>query len=94
VDLEHLRREDKFRDILRVHRDELPVAVQPLIQKVGLRDVVDPFGMALLDFVEKRIGEDNSRMKRAPFIPVPSNEDEWVERILDTTVGELLVALA
>ena len=94
VDLEHLRREDTFRDIFRVRRDELPVEVQPLLQKVGLHDVVDPFGMALLDFVEKRISEDRSRMKRAPFARAPSNEDEWLERILDTTVGELLVALA
>jgi hypothetical protein len=94
VEVEQLRRDDKLREILRVHRNELPADVQRLLPKIGLSDVVDPFAFALLDFVEKRIGEDPSRVKRAPFVPLPTSEDEWIDRILSMTVGELLGALA
>ena len=53
VPAKYLRSEDKFHEILRVHREELPPEVQPLMAKAGLADVIDPFAFALLDFVEK-----------------------------------------
>lgn len=94
VDAEHLRPNDRFREIFRVHRDELPQDIQPLMPKAGLNDVIDPFAFALLDFVEKRIGDDRSRLQRAAFVPSPKNENEWIDRILDMTFAEFLIALA
>ena len=93
VDAQYLRREDVLGEILRVHRNELPPDIQPLLARVGLQDVVDPFAFGLLDFVEKRIGEDQSRLKRDPFVPTPKTEDEWIARILSLTFGELFDAL-
>jgi hypothetical protein len=94
VDVEHLRAGDRLRNILRVHTDELPENVRPLVPRVGLGDVVDPFAFSLLDFVEKRIGKDRSRMQRPAFMPRPKNEEQWIERILDMTVADFLTALA
>jgi hypothetical protein len=89
----HLRAEDKFREILRVHREELLPEIQSLMAEAGLVDVIDPFAFALLDFVEKRVGEDPSRLQHFTFQPSPSNEGQWLERILELSVGELLRAL-
>ena len=94
IDIDYLRPDETLREALRVHRDELSDDVRDLFSVVGLQDVIDPFALALLDLVEERIREDPSRLQRAAFVPLPSDEDEWVERILGMTVSEFLKALA
>lgn len=94
VDPDHLRPDDRLGDILCVGRDELPVDVQPLFQKFGLRDHIIVRGTEILDHVERRAGVDQAILNREPFVPAPRNEDEWMERVMGMTVEELLVTLA
>ncbi len=94
VDRDHLRPDDRLGDILRVDGDELPVDVRPLLQKFGLRDHIIVRGTEILDYVERRAGADRGILNREPFAPAPRNEDEWMERIMDMTVEQLLVTLA
>jgi hypothetical protein len=94
IDSAHLRGDDKLRDILRVHRNELSFDAQLLMEKVGLKDVVDPFAFDLLHYVEKRIGRDSAFLRRPAFLPQPRNEGEWIERIMGMTVAELSAALS
>lgn len=94
VDVEHLRPSDTLRDLQRVCRDELPADIQPLMARIGLKDVFDPLAFDLLDIVEKRMGQDRSRLLRAPFVPAPKSEEEWIDRILDMTVADFLSALS
>lgn len=94
IDIDHLRPDETLRDALRVQRDELSSDVRDLFSEIGLENVIDPFAFSLLDLAEKRFREDPSRVQRAVFIPLPSNEDEWVDRLLDMTVSEFLNALA
>ena len=94
VDERQLRGADKFRDILRVHRSELPENIQDLFPSLGLTDHVDVFVLDLLHLLENRVGKKTSRLSSPAFIPVPTNEDEWVERILEMTIEEFTVALA
>lgn len=94
IDNAHLRYEDRLRDILRVHRNELPPDTQLLMEKLGLRDLADPFAIDLLHYVEKRIGRDSARLRRPAFLPQPRNEEEWIERVMGMTVADLTAALA
>ena len=94
VEAVHLRPDDRLRDILRVHRTDLPPDAQPLMERLGLRDIADPFAIDLLHYVENRIGRDSARLRRGPFTPQPQNEEEWIERIMGMTVAELSSALA
>jgi len=77
-----------------VDRGDLPEHIQPLVKEFGLTASVDPFGLDLLHFIEKRIGKDESKLGRLPFVPLPHNEDEWIERIMGMTLRQFLVALA
>ena len=94
VGVAYLRAGDRLRDILRIHRSELPANAQPLMEKLGLKDIADPFALDLLHYVEKRIGRDSTRLTRPAFRPPPRSEDEWIERIMDMTVAEFSSALA
>ena len=94
VDIAYLRAGDRLREILRIHRSELPADAQPLMEKLGLKDIADPFAIDLLHYVEKRIARDSTRLQRPAFRPQPNSEDEWIERIMDMTVAELSSALA
>lgn len=94
VGTEHLRDDDRLGDILRVQRSELPEDVRPLLEKFGLGDFVSVYGFEILDHVEDRTAKDRSIIARAPFVPLPRSEDEWMDRIMSMTVGELLTALA
>ncbi|GAC1418074.1 MAG: hypothetical protein NVSMB53_17110 [Gemmatimonadaceae bacterium] len=92
VEASCLRLDDRLQDALRVERHELPADHQRLMSKLGLRDVIQPFAIDLLDFVEQRIGNDHARLAR--FQPWPKNEDEWIDRILGMTIADLIDALA
>jgi hypothetical protein len=94
LDVGYLRPDETFRESLRVHRDELASEVRALLPKLGLRDVVDPFAFELLALAEKRFRESPARAAHAAFAPMPKNEDEWIERILDMRVADYLMALA
>ncbi|GAC1480171.1 MAG: hypothetical protein NVS1B4_25220 [Gemmatimonadaceae bacterium] len=92
VEARCLRLDDRLQDILRVHRDELPPDHQKLMTKIGLHDFIDPLAFDLLAFVERRIGNNQSRLAR--FKPWPKNEGQWIDRILRMTVADLVDALA
>jgi hypothetical protein len=94
VEIECLRLDDKFGDILSVHSRDLSEDIQRLMKQIGLTDSIDPFGLDLLHFIEKRGGGDESRLRRPAFLPLPSDESEWIERIMEMTVRQFLIALA
>jgi hypothetical protein len=91
---QQLRPDDRLDEVLRVSRSSLPEPAQRDMTSLGLREVFDPYAFALLDFVERRVGEDRTRLSRESFQPTPKSESEWVDRILRLTVGELAEALA
>jgi hypothetical protein len=93
VDVKYLRAEDSLRDILVVRAGELPVGTRKLLEKAGLVDAVNPFAFDLIDFVERRIGQEQSRLQHRAFSPLPKSEEEWVERLEGMTVRELVEAL-
>jgi hypothetical protein len=92
VDASQLQPEDHLREILRVSQAELPQDVQALMPQFGLSGVIDPSAFDLLDFVEKSVAGDRSKLNR--FRPMPRDDSEWLERILDMTLSELAEALA
>lgn len=94
VDASYLRASETLREPLRVRREELASEIGELMPRVGLGEVVDPFAFDLLELVERRFREKPSRVERAAFSPMPKNEDEWIERILDLTVADFLITLA
>jgi hypothetical protein len=94
VDATYLRPEETLREVLRVHRSELPADLQDLFPALGLQDFVDPFALEILDMVEREIRRDRTKIHRKPFVPTPTNEDEWVTRLLDMTIAEFVEALA
>lgn len=94
VDMDYLRPDDRLGDILRVEQTELPEDVRPLLRKFGLDHFVRVQAFEILDHVERRMAKDRSILYRPPFVPSPRNEDEWIDRIMNMTVGELLIALA
>ena len=93
VDLGYLRPDDRLRDILHVQQTELPTRFQSLFPKLGLTDFVNPFGIELLDFVERRLKKKQWKLNQPPFTPIPTNEGEWIDRIVGLTVGDLVAAL-
>ncbi len=94
TDVRHLRATETFREALRVRREELASEAGALMPRVGLSDVIDPFAFDLLDLAERKFREKPSRVQDKVFAPLPKNEDEWIERILDLTVADFLRALA
>jgi hypothetical protein len=94
VESGRLRPAETLRHALRVHRDELGSEIGALMAKVGLDDVVDPFAFALLDLAERKFRERPTRAEHNVFAPLPQNEDQWIERILDLQVADFLRALA
>lgn len=94
VEIAHLPRREILATILRVHKDDLPDDIQRLLPSVGLTNWVDPFALDLLALVEKTIGRDRNKLNCPLWTPRPTNEDEWVERIMGATLDDLVVALS
>ena len=94
VDSGQLRPDDRLGEILRVYEGELPPHARPLLRKFGHSDHILIGGFAILDHVEQRMAEVRSIVRERPFVPSPKSEDEWMDRIMGMTVGELLTVLA
>ncbi|MDB4884652.1 MAG: hypothetical protein JWN79_90 [Gemmatimonadetes bacterium] len=91
---EYLRGADTIGTILRVQREELPPEMQQMLAQIGLRDHVSPFALDLLAFVEAAIGRERGKLQHVAWIPLPSSDDEWVERIMSMSITEIAHALA
>lgn len=94
VEVGHLRPAETLRESLRTHRDELGREYGKLMTELGLDDVVDPFAFGLLDLVERKFRGNPKLVESELFAPMPRNEADRVERILDLTVADFMRALA
>ncbi len=94
VDVNLFRPDDVLSQCLRVRRDELPSEIARTFPDHHLQDAYEPFAFPVLDLVEKRLRKNRALIDHPSFQPLPKNEDEWLNRILDLTVAEFCEALA
>ena len=81
---------ERIRDVLRVDVHEVAPGLQPKVMELGGH--VIPHALAILDLIERSVARDPDMLDRPFFQPVPTNEGEWIGRILDATFADLIHA--
>lgn len=90
LDVTKLRPDDRMSRLLRVARDELP-EIASAWEKHGFGEYVEVFSYDIMHVVESLADPHRWRDKWQSLDSPPANEEEWLDRIMDMTVGAFLI---